>query len=53
MSEEDFAVMAFLLAAACLAAAVVGRRIGNDARDVHALAGSAAALGGVGLVLLA
>lgn len=53
MSEHDFAIMALVLAGACLAAAAWARRIGNEWRDVGALAGSGAALGGVGLVLLA
>jgi drug/metabolite transporter (DMT)-like permease len=53
MSEHDFAIMALLLAGGSLLAALLARREGSERRDVRLLAGSAATLAGVGLVLLA
>lgn len=53
MSEHDFAIMALLLAGGSLLAAVLARRDGSDRRDVGLLAGTAATLGGIGLLILA
>ena len=52
MISYDFAIMAFGIAGACLIAAYLGKRIGNDSRDVRAMAVSAAAMGGLGIALL-
>lgn len=51
MTEWHFALMALSLAAAFLVAGIVGRRGGDDARDVRLMLGSGAALGGLALVL--
>jgi hypothetical protein len=51
MNQQDFAIMAAALGAACLLAAALGRRLGNERRDTRLMMGSGAALGGVALVL--
>jgi hypothetical protein len=52
MSEHDFAVMAMALGASCLVAALAGRRLANDERDLRFLSGIGAALAGAALLLL-
>lgn len=48
----DSALLLLSLAGACLVAVFLGHRQGNEARDVRLLAGIAAALGGIALVVL-
>lgn len=53
MTEWHFALMALSLAAAFVAAAVVGRRSGDDQHDTRLVLACGAAIGGLALVLFA
>ena len=52
MSETHTVLLVATLAGALLLAGVIGHRSGDDRADVRLMLGSAAALGGLALILL-